>query len=253
MLSAERQPGLPLHALQHAGFLNSTPAAAPRSSSPHTRPQQAPAHPARTMTLLLPPPATATDGAAGAPKEAPSAEWGQPPPSPPLFKPLPLLTAGGEVLAEAEAAAATATGVAPNSSQSHSQTSSFAAGHHAHQDPHHQRQHLTNEASTPAAAGRPTADCEMEREVVHGADHHHRQQQQQDDDSADDADADGKAWQYALVTCSWLFKPCPGCSRAHGGREVRCFYSVKLVCCAALVAGPLVVSRRIQPAISLHF
>ncbi|GBF88646.1 hypothetical protein Rsub_01545 [Raphidocelis subcapitata] len=32
-------------------------------------------------------------------------------------------------------------------------------------------------------------------------------------------DADGRGWQYALVTCPWLFKPCPTCCPAHSGRD----------------------------------
>lgn len=54
----------------------------------------------------------------------------------------------------------------------------------------------------------PHAACGGADDITAGAD-------------ADDADEDGRLWQYALVACPWLFKPCPSCCRTHTGREVR--------------------------------
>ncbi|KIY95660.1 hypothetical protein MNEG_12303 [Monoraphidium neglectum] len=42
--------------------------------------------------------------------------------------------------------------------------------------------------------------------------------------AGDDDDDDVRMWQYALVTCPWLFKACPSCSPSHTGREVLMTY-----------------------------
>lgn len=93
-----------------------------------------------------------------------------------------------------------------SSSCSHSQDAcNYAAHNHADEActlPH-------NHHSTAAAADEPAI--------------HHSDAAGADMDITID-DADGRGWQYALVTCPWLFKPCPACCRTHAGREVLMTY-----------------------------
>jgi hypothetical protein len=200
------------------------PPAGSRSNSPFMGPQPSAAPPADALCL---------PGAAVA--AAPSALTAAAPL--PLFKPM---------LAHLSLAAAAASRRQPrlsvSGSASHSHASSMAAA-----DQHCAAALLADEASTPRPSPLQPQQQQQEQQQQQ------QQQQQQEEEAAAamvvceqphlghlpaadaetaaavepeaggavDADEDGLGWQHALVACSWLFKPCPGCCRGHTGREVR--------------------------------
>ncbi|GBF92279.1 hypothetical protein Rsub_05362 [Raphidocelis subcapitata] len=192
-----------------AGCGAAQPSAASRSNSPYLGPLQTAAAGAQPDALSLPP--------AG---------------GPPLFKP---------PHTPAVAALGGAPAPGPHSAScSHSHASSLAAADAAAL--------LADEASTPRPGGAllpaalnaaaalplplplPQTAADEQRLAQQLAQQQLAQQQlaqqqlaQQQAEEEED-DADGRGWQHALVTCPWLFKPCPSCCRAHTGREALMTY-----------------------------
>lgn len=164
----------------------------------------------------------------------------------PLFKPAPVSLTGTPVADAAAdvAAAVPCTHASASSSHSHSHASSLAAADH-----HCAAALLRDEASTPTPIPMPPLNkeqrqLELSRELTLALPlleqdepllQQHQQQQQQDGMMKEEAaaaeernfeeeDVDGRSWLHALVTCPWLFKPCPDCCRSHTGREVLMTY-----------------------------
>lgn len=151
-------------------------------------------------------------------------------PALPLFKASPLsLPEAAPATNEAAAVPAAPAVRSASCSHSHSHTESLAAL-------------LADEASTPrphATAAQQSSEQQVEeptqpqeqlqQEQLHAggaeaADAFAGPHASEDALMDDDADVDGRAWQHALVTCPWLFKPCPSCCRTHTGREVLMTY-----------------------------
>lgn len=184
------------------------PAAASRSNSPYMLPAVADCNQPDDGNFLLP------GSAAGAPAL-------------PLFKPATPATPPPCCDAAATPGAlAPATAAAPSCSHSHASTCVVTP------EQQHQQQHDHHHwaaAALLSGAGVPQGPV-LPQPLMLDAGLLDPQQQQSSHSSADnpasgaDTDADALSWQYSLVTCPWLFKPCPGCCRTHSGREVLMTY-----------------------------
>jgi hypothetical protein len=200
---APSQPRRPLMAVSAAAAaaagLHQHSAASSRSGSPSNGPAAAgaAAHPCEALRL---------------------------PPAPPLFKPPPTapappaLCCGAAVAVECAdraappAAAAAAAPAWPGSCCSPS-LGQPGASHCSHAPTADTAPAVPATIAAPAARA-AVPDCPVAAAAAAAA----------ADDRAEALCDDGRGWQYALVTCPWLFKPCPSCCRAHAGREALMTY-----------------------------
>ncbi|KAI8467556.1 MAG: PLATZ transcription factor-domain-containing protein [Monoraphidium minutum] len=192
------------------------PSAASRSNSPYMGPASAPAAAAALPSDGLRLPAGPASCAA---------------------LPLPLFKAGAHACA-APVTPLTAPRLSATGSGCHSHASSLAAA-----DPHCAAALLADAASAPRPSPLAPTPAALEQQqqqhaaaaavaaaaaaagTVAAAKAAAALSPMDSDAEADvDADDDGRAWQHALVTCPWLFKPCPGCCKSHTGREVLMTY-----------------------------
>jgi hypothetical protein len=213
MLAAEQPHAVLLRRQLGGAAAAALPTATSRSNSPYMGPQCAAAggapgaggSAAPMDALQLPGPA------------APVAATGSLM-APPLFKPA--LLAIGESAGTPAAPALAAHAVAASGSCSHA--SSLAAA-----DQHCAAALLADEASTLRPPALPLfqqhageQQQQQQQRAFEAAGHAAPLAAEEEDEQEAGGDVDGRSWQHSLVTCPWLFKPCPDCCRAHTGREV---------------------------------